>query len=199
MVRCDRSGSPPPIPNPPSGALKFPSAGQEERERADSEAGFCERRPSCHGLPRAGFQPAADTVTSWRSRTWTETNHDLDRVFVRDGIAYGLEIKNRLSYIDWNEFQTKLSMCLYLELKPLFVARMMPKTYIQQVREAGGFCLLMGRQFYPIALAELATQVKNDLGLPVDTPARLEDGTLNRLLNWHKTQISTDGVGDMYS
>jgi hypothetical protein len=38
------------------------------------------------GLPRVEFQPVQHTVRSWRGITWTETNHDLDRVFYRDGV-----------------------------------------------------------------------------------------------------------------
>lgn len=90
------------------------------------------------GLPMVGFMPVAREVRNWEGRTWSDTNHDLDRVFQRDGISYGTEIKNRLGYIPQDEFEAKLAMCQYLNLVPLFIARMMPKTYIQRVRLAGG-------------------------------------------------------------
>src|SRR5260370_24621038 len=82
------------------------------------------------GLPRVGFQPVDHNVRSWNGRTWSTTGHDLDRVFTRDGTAYGVEIKNRLGYIPQEEFVAKLQMCRELKLVPLFVARIMPKTYI---------------------------------------------------------------------
>jgi hypothetical protein len=137
------------------------------------------------GLPQVGFMPAARNVQSWEGRTWTETNHDLDRVFQRDGISYGAEIKNRLGYIPQPEFETKLKMCKALNLVPLFIARMMPKTYIDEVYRAGGFSLIMKYQFYPVSHRELAQRVKTDLRLPVDCPTRLADATLQRFLNWH--------------
>ncbi len=141
------------------------------------------------GLPRVGFQPMAYNVRSWEGRSWTKTGHDLDRVFTRDGIAYGAEIKNRLGYIPQDEFLAKLEMCRELKLRPLFVARMMPKTYIQEVNRAGGFSLIMKRQFYPMAHKELANKVSRELGLPVDCPTRLQDSTLQRFLTWHERQL----------
>src|SRR5215472_8946979 len=44
-------------------------------------------------LPTVGFLPTARKVKSYKGREWKETEHDLDRVFERDGIAYGTEIK----------------------------------------------------------------------------------------------------------
>jgi hypothetical protein len=134
------------------------------------------------GLPRVGFQPMADTVRSWEGRTWSATNHDLDRVFHRDGINYGTEIKNRLGYIPQDEFAVKLRMCQELNLVPLFIARMMPRTYIEEVRRAGGFSLIMKYQFYPMSHRSLAVKIRNELGLPVDCPTRLQDSTLQRFL-----------------
>jgi len=141
------------------------------------------------GLPQAGFLPVAREVKTWEHRAWTETNHDLDRVFQRDGINYGAEIKNRLGYIPQEEFEVKLKMCAALNLVPLFIARMMPKTYIEEVRQAGGFSLIMKYQFYPISHRALAQRVRSELNLPVDCPARLQDATLQRFLNWHLTKL----------
>ena len=141
------------------------------------------------GLPRVGFLPVAADVRSWNGIAWTETGHDLDRVFTRDGLYYGTEIKNKLSYIDQAEFRAKLAMCKKLELIPLFVARMMPNTYMKDVNDAGGFALLMKYQFYPYAHLDLARTVSAELNLPVDCPARLNQNTLDRFLNWHSNKL----------
>jgi hypothetical protein len=141
------------------------------------------------GFPRVGFRPVASNVRSWGDRDWLKSGHDLDRVFERDGVHYGAEIKNRLGYIPQDEFRAKLEMCLELNLTPLFIARMMPRTYIEDVRRAGGFSLLMKYQFYPISHQALATQVRNELGLPVDCPVRLQDSTLQRFLRWHEAKL----------
>jgi hypothetical protein len=143
------------------------------------------------GLPRFGFMPVADTVREWQGIKWDQSGHDLDRIFVRDGVHYGVEIKNRLGYIDRNEFQTKLAMCRVLGLTPLFVARMMPRTYINEVRKLGGYSMIMKYQFYPVSHRELASRVRSELGLPVDCPRRLQDSTLQRFLTWHEKSLSS--------
>lgn len=142
------------------------------------------------GFPRFGFMPVADTVREWQGVKWDQSGHNLDRIFVRDGVYYGVEIKNRLSYIDHQEFLTKLAMCLALRLTPLFVARMMPRTYINDVRKMGGYSMIMKYQFYPVSHRELANRVRNELGLPVDCPRRLQDSTLQRFLTWHEKNLN---------
>ena len=141
------------------------------------------------GLPEVGFLPQGRDVRRWRDKTWTKTGHDLDRVFHRDGVYYGTEIKNRLAYIPHPELRAKLQMCEELQLAPLFVARMMPKTYIEEVRRAGGFSLIMKYQFYPVSNRALAQRVRTELGLPVDCPSRLYDATLQRFLKWHIAKL----------
>lgn len=97
-------------------------------------------------LPKFGFMPKGWKVRAYGGREWTETGHDLDRVFERDGIAYGTEIKNTLEYIPRGEMQIKVRMCEALGLKALFIVRMAPKSYIEEVRQAGGFTLVFKYQ-----------------------------------------------------
>ena len=142
------------------------------------------------GLPTVGFHPRGMNVREFQGRVWTKTGHNLDRIFERDGIFYGTEIKNRLSYIERTEFDIKMRMCHELDLAPLFVARMMPKNYINDVFQAGGLVLIMKYQLYPLGFATLAKQVRERLQLPVDCPVRLQQGTLDRLLNAHQRKIA---------
>jgi hypothetical protein len=136
-------------------------------------------------LPSVGFLPKARNVNGFAGVQWTETKHNLDRIFEKDGVFYGTEIKNRLSYISQDEFYTKLRMCETLRLRPLFIARMMPRSYVYDLFKRGGFALLMKFQFYPFGSESFAATVRKRLALPVDCPKRLEDGTLQRLLKYH--------------
>ncbi len=140
-------------------------------------------------LPRFGFMPVADAVREWQGVKWDQTGHNLDRIFAKDGVYYGVEIKNRLGYIDRNEFLSKLAMCAMLRLTPLFVARMMPRTYINDGRKLGGYSMIMKYQFYPVSHRDLAIRVRNELDLPVDCPRRIQDSTLQRFLAWHDKSI----------
>jgi hypothetical protein len=137
------------------------------------------------GLSRVGFMERARNVSEFNGARWTESKHNLDRIFEKDGIFYGTEIKNRLSYISQSEFQIKSQMCKVLRLKPLFIARMMPRSYIYELFQHQGFALIMKHQFYPLGYEDFAKKVRDRLHLPVDCPTRLADGTLQRLLKYH--------------
>jgi hypothetical protein len=141
-------------------------------------------------LPTGGFLPRGRNVNAYGGNRWTESGHDLDRVFEKDAVLYGVEIKNTLAYIEREELQVKIRMCKHLGLTPLFIMRMAPKSYIDMVRLAGGFSLIFEWQLYPHGYAERAKQVRERLGLKVDCPEAIQAGTVARLVNWHEKQIS---------
>lgn len=136
-----------------------------------------------------GFTPKAKKVRVYREREWTGSGHDLDRVYERDGAEYGAEIKNTLSYIEKEELLFKLVMCKHLRLVPLFIVRMAPKNYVKLVAEHGGFTLIFKYQLYPFGQKGFADEVRARLRLPTDSPARIEDGTVKRLLDWHLKRL----------
>jgi len=140
-------------------------------------------------LPRFGFMPMDRNVRTWNGREWTESNHDLDRIFVKDGIAYGAEIKNKLHYIERDELLTKLAICAELRIRPLFIMRMAPKSYINDIVRAGGYALIFKYQLYPHGSRAFAKEVRDRLGLPVDSPAMIRDETIERFLNWHVKRL----------
>jgi hypothetical protein len=126
-------------------------------------------------------------------RAWPDSKHDLDRLIERDGVRYGVEIKNQLGYIDQTEFGIKLRMCEHFGVRPMFIARMMPKNYINDVRRAGGFSLILANQHYPLMSEPLARQVREVLSLPVLSIRELPDTTLSRFEDWHVRQLSKKG------
>lgn len=146
-------------------------------------------------LPLAGFAQVARNTRSFRDKTWVATGHNLDRIVEREGISYGVEIKNTLPYIPRDEFRIKLDMCAHLGLAPLFVSRMAPKSYNYEIIERGGLSWILGTQFYPFGHQELAAEVKERLRLPVDCPARVEDGAVTRLLKAAAWQRRRHGRG----
>jgi hypothetical protein len=150
-------------------------------------------------LPKFGFIPKGQDVTQYGDIIWKKTGHDLDRVFERDGIVYGVEIKNKLTYIDKDELVIKIEMCEHLKVKPLFIMRMAPKTYIHMINEAKGFALIFKYQLYPFGAEALAKRVRKEMslegmGFPVDCPKAIEAGTIQRLLAWH---LKTQGLAGM--
>lgn len=105
-------------------------------------------------------------------------------------MAYGIEIKNQLAYIESEEFELKLRMCRHLRLVPLFIVRWMPKDWIYRVhREFAGFCLLFKWQLFPLGQEELVSRIKTEPGLSVDCPRSIAEGTIRRLVNWHVLRV----------
>ena len=138
------------------------------------------------GFARREFVMRGFNAREFSDRSWTETGHDLDFIFERDGIAYGVEVKNTLSYMGYEEFSTKIKMCEALGLVPLIAARMLPKTWIYELVRRGGYAMILKYQLYPWTHGELAKRVSQELNLPVDSPKALAEGTMERLMKWHR-------------
>lgn len=126
---------------------------------------------------------------SFAGTTWDETQHDLDFIFERDGVAYGVEVKNTLGYMSQAEMRTKIRLSRHLGLRPVFVARMLPRSWIHEINQAGGFALILKWQLYPWTHRDLAKRVRDEFQLPVDAPRRLEAGTMQRFVRWHERQV----------
>lgn len=136
-------------------------------------------------LGRAGFRAEARETNSWGGSNWTRTNHNLDRIYTRDGLAYGAEIKNTQNYISRDELRTKIQLASHLGVIPLFIMRFAPKSYIYEVIQAGGFVLLFEEQMYPLGHSTILREVRRTLGLKVSSPRDVKDGDIQRLPNWH--------------
>jgi hypothetical protein len=122
-------------------------------------------------------------------RRWRESEHNLDFLFERDAVVYGVEVKNTLGYMDYEEFQTKIRVCEFLGVRPVFAARMLPRTWIKELIDRGGYAMILKYQLYPWTHRELAKRVARELGLPVDAPRALEEGTTARFLRWHEKKV----------
>lgn len=141
------------------------------------------------GFARRQFVMPAHSARAHGNREWTETRHDLDFIFERDSIAYGVEVKNTLSYLDEKEFETKIRLCEHLGIIPVFAVRFLPKTWIHRLRARGGYAMILKYQLYPWSHGELAKRVAAELKLPVDAPKALADGTMDKFLKWHRDRL----------
>ena len=76
-------------------------------------------------------------------------------------------------------------MCQFLGIRPLFIARMMPETYVQLVWSKGGYSLLYKNQFYQFGHEDLAERVAKRLELPVRCARAVPEGDIQRFCKWH--------------
>ena len=142
-------------------------------------------------LGRHGFRAEAKDTNSWAGRAWIQTNHNLDRIITRDGIAYGVEIKNTQNYISREELRVKIELSRHLGLRPLFIMRFAPKSYIFEIYKNGGFALLFEHQLYPWGHSLLLKRASEQLGLKVQCPRDIPEGDIQRFLNWHAKTLTT--------
>src|SRR5262249_21376641 len=134
---------------------------------------------------RARFGVIGPNVNSYQGNVWQETEHDLDWIFERDGVAWGVEIKNTWAYIEREEMETKIEMCRHLGLRALFIMRWAPKHYIEIIRTGKGFVLLYEDQYFPPAHREAVDRLKT-LFFPVVTTTVVTEGVFKRFLRWHE-------------
>jgi hypothetical protein len=132
---------------------------------------------------RFGFRVIGRNTNELDGNKWEETNHDIDFIFEKDFVKYGFEVKNMLSYMNSKELDTKIRLCKSLGILPVFAVRMMPSSWIEQLREQGGFALILKYQMYPMNCRSLVEEMREKLNLPVDTPNALFDGTVHRFIN----------------
>lgn len=141
------------------------------------------------GFARHEFVMKGRNTKAFREKAWDESDHNLDFIFERDNVTYGMEVKNTLGYMDYDELKIKIRLCKYLGLKPVFVARMLPRTWINEIIKSGGFALILKYQLYPLTHKELAKRIQKKFGLPVDAPKMIEDGTMERFMKWHRKNV----------
>jgi len=91
--------------------------------------------------------------------------------------------------MDLKEFSEKTEISRFLGLCPVFIARMLPKTWIHELNMKGGFALILKYQLYPWTHRNLAKRVAEELSLPVDAPRAIAEATMERFLRWHFKRI----------
>ena len=138
---------------------------------------------------RSEFVQRGRETRSYQGKVWTASDHDLDFIFERDSMAYGIEVKNTLGYMDKREFDVKVQLCRHLNIRPVFVVRMMPKSWIYELSNAGGFALIFKNQLYPFSHKDLAAHIAKELGLPLGAPRAIGEGTMARFLRWHQEKL----------
>lgn len=141
------------------------------------------------GFARFEFVLKGRNVREFQGKRWRRTGHDVDFVFERDNVAYGVEVKNTLGYMDYREFGMKIEMCRIFGVHPVFAVRMMPKSWMKNLIDSGGYGMILKYQLYPWGYGELAKRVVKGLGLPVDVPQALADGTMQRFVRWHGRNV----------
>jgi len=118
------------------------------------------------GFARRQFVLRDSHTRRYGGRRWEESQQNLDFIFERDGVAYGIEVKNTLSYMDEAEFDAKIRLCEHIRVRPVFAARMLPREWMMKLIGGGGYGMILKYQLYPWTHVSLARRVAAELALP---------------------------------
>jgi len=129
-----------------------------------------------------GFEIVGENTNEYAGRIWTRTNHNLDYVVKKGHMAYGVEIKNTLDYMENDEFEIKLEMCKFLNLTPFWIVRSAPKTQFEKMRPTDGIIFVFKTQIYPPTQEPLVREMWETLRLPVTVWKRIPENAEKRFL-----------------
>ena len=138
---------------------------------------------------RLGFQIIDRNTQKFGDKRWTASDHDLDFIIERDGVYYGVEVKNTLPYMPWEEFKTKLEICKYLNLIPLCILRNAPKRQFAEIKRHNGLILKFKSQVFPIGFEELTAEIWKFTRLPVTVWDRFSEKFEKILMKFHEKNI----------
>jgi len=136
-----------------------------------------------------GFTIVAQNSNAYEGRIWTETGHDLDYIIEKDGLGYGVEIKNTFPYIEDSEFSIKSKMCEYLQIYPLFILRNAPSTQIDDIR-GHGLILRFKTKALPPGQEQLARHMWQLMRLPVKVLHDIPPSLAPILLSFHTQALA---------
>jgi len=109
----------------------------------------------------------------YKGINWTKTDEDLDFILEKDGLNYGVEVKNTLGYMEYEEFTNKLEMCEILGLIPMWVLRNAPEVQFNTIKSKGGIILNFKTQIYPFGQESLVKEMWKLMRLPVFVRGRM--------------------------
>jgi len=109
---------------------------------------------------RTGIRLVGRSVNTYRGRTWSETNENLDFIIEDDDWYWGIEVKNQLRAPDERELERKWRMCRSLGLAFIVVARYMSAFCRARWESRGVGVVLMGAVQLPHELAEMAGKLE---------------------------------------
>jgi len=138
-----------------------------------------------HMFKNNQFKIIGRNINTFRGKVWSKSDKDLDFIIEKDGISYGVEIKNRFDYMEQDEFKEKLEMCQFLGLLPVFPIRCPSEQQYAQMKDCGGLALKFKTRIFPPGFQGLVTDIWNNFRLPVNIWEEIRPPVEAVFLNYH--------------
>lgn len=129
-------------------------------------------------LIEANYVVVARDTRFFQGKEWfRRTDLDLIVYGKEEDRWYGVQIKNRLDYPEWDDIAELMDICNFLGLTPWLIARYSPKSYNWELIRSGGFVTLFpGRKWLLTdENKEVAELISNEMVIPVTLPQDLNE------------------------
>jgi hypothetical protein len=133
------------------------------------------------------FDVIGRNTKEYKGTVWTRTDNDLDFIVEKDGIAYGVEVKNWFPYVDDDLYDVKLEICAHFGIIPLFFFRMASYDQLRKAARQGGTILIFKSKIFPPGNHQLVRNIWNLMRLPVSIWSDVPVSITRRLLSFHDT------------
>lgn len=121
--------------------------------------------PASEGIPLG--------INEHRNRR-SSTDHDIDFIAEKDGIEYGVEIKNGLNYPD--DLYWKFTVAVELGTIPMIIARWLNPGQVPLIRNLGGAGPILYKDaIYSTTYSVLIAEVKQTLGTPIQARNEVDE------------------------
>lgn len=150
-----------------------------------SYAGFYAQSLWLDAFVRAGFNILDENTNEFEGKT-ASISGDVDFIAEKDGLKFGVEIKNGFSYSTTVEIKDKFRVAAELGVIPFFVVRRLPYGARKWITDNGGLILPYNDSIYPFDCESKTRDCMNHLGFPIIMLKDIDDRFRNKLLEIHR-------------
>jgi len=140
-----------------------------------------------------GVEPAEEDkpfkVRSFRNKT-ASVNNDIDFIAWKDGIIYGIDVKNSLTYPD--DLYWKFLVAVELDTIPMIIARWLNPIQIKLINDLGGVWIIFREAIYPSTYQPMVLKAREKLGYPITVFDEIEDSYFKRKVESVHEKVKKD-------
>ncbi|GEM_PF-3843887 len=124
-------------------------------------------------------------IKKFEGKDWKRSNHRLDLIarHKQKSLTIGVEIKNTLYPISKQEILTKICMCEFFGIRPVFACRGM-EPHRKIIENNNGFLWQFKQQLYPRGQENLVDILKKRFKFPVAVSGEIPQDSVNHLIRW---------------
>jgi hypothetical protein len=135
-------------------------------------------------LRAQGFMILSEFSNEYNNKKW-EGKETLDIIAENriKRLVVGVEVKNMLSLISHKEVSTKIKMCNFLGIKPIFACRWI-EPHRKKITENGGLAWQFKKQLYPLGQENFVKEIRKRFNFPMEVKSELPAKSILEFREW---------------